>query len=87
MTATSKIKTISDGGRGQIQGTHVATLPDGRITIRIDKATDIPCKWKAGFLHNYCSYCGRDEGEMKDCKWANTKDEFHTGKEIERTEG
>lgn len=25
------------------------------------------CKWKAGFLINYCATCGCDEGEMKAC--------------------
>jgi hypothetical protein len=81
---TGTIKTISDGGRGGTQGTHVATLPDGRIKISVATKSGPPCK-EVGFIYNHCAHCGRDEHEMDKCPKAKMGRQTFTGHEIERT--
>ncbi len=79
------IKTIHLSPYHQIQGEHVGTLPNGRVSVRVGTPDGAPCKWKSGFLFNYCSLCKRDEGDMMKCPKARSADEIHTGREIERT--
>lgn len=51
-----------------------------------DPSNPAQCKLIVEHVYSFCAACGCDEGDMAACPKAQTKDEFHTGKEIERTE-